>query len=251
MKKLLIIISAIFISINCYSQFSKGYNRTLSGCGYSSRVEWDYDFKTYECADKNTNDTIIMIDGEEYEMYVYPSARSYDNKNYWGNNPLYIPKWVKKMIYNDIVDGKTYTEFLISPNYRKYNGNYYNGLLPLYGYKIVLRSGANKITKTIIGKGGGYCSAKLGDFHLYFQLDCIRGNYKLDFNPDDNYEFNAVKDYLIENQNRLGIEIKSYSFRDYGDCSIYISYYMEDEWLDQANQLENFYKEKRIESINW
>lgn len=257
MRKVITLIVVLFVVTNGYSQFSRGYNRTLRSGSYTPKVVWDYDFETHECVDKNTSDTVIMINGEEYEMYVYPAPRSFDKKEYWGNQSLELPKWIKKMIYNDVMNGKTYTEFLISPNYRDYDGNQPDGLFNLYNYKVVLKSKTNKIEKSIIGKGGNMCSVKLGDFNLTFKPETFHRNFELQFNAHDENEFDAVKNYLVENQNRLGIEIKrdilsnDYNgiYKKYGYSTISINYYLEQEWFNQANQLESFYKGRRLNSL--
>ena len=78
----------------------------------------------------------------------------------------------------------------------------------------------------------------------------MHGNYKLSFYANDKEEFDAVKDYLIENKDRLGIRIKSSKYEEYGQSYLSVSYYMNYEWIDQAEQLETLYKNKRINSLN-
>ena len=253
MRRVITLIIVLLAATNCFAQFSRGYYRTHCGEYYHRGsygiTEYDYDFTKYECAD--TNDTVIMIDGEEYEMFVYPTGRSFDKKNHWGNKPLDLPKWIQKMVFNDVMEGKKHTEFLVSPNFGSYENFTYNGLSLLYGYKIVLinKANTNKITKTIVGKGGGGI-AKLGDFTLYLTQDLMHGDYKLSFNSNDEEEFDAVKDYLIENKDRLGIMIEDGMYKVNGQSYLTVSYYMNNEWIEQAEQLETLYKNERINSLN-
>lgn len=275
MKKLLIIISTIFISINCYSQFSKGYNKTLNRGGYygTSQImkeNYDYDWKTYECVNPNEVDTVIMFDGEEYEMFVYPQGRSFDTKSYWNNEPLDLPKWVKTMIYYDLCNEKKYTEFLISPQFNKYYGEGTNiSLYCLYNYRVVLKSKNHEYWYDIFGKGGCSKNIKLGEYHLNFNLsrtgfsvgrkvvfpctleEDANGIYELTEWGGSQEDYDLISSYLRDNQERIGIKVllngdAEGSIRN----GVMIEYWLDEIWSDQAKQFYSLYNKQRRNSLN-